>query len=214
MSRKVKIAILTVLAIAILALAAVTLLWNPFGLFPSASGARQGNQILFVGAGFNQTNAGRNSNVTGDFKINLTAAGRIQFTLDDEMYYPLGSAKNGTLGRLVHTLQSGYVEVNGDLFNFVSSKPCTATIASVQTNGSTVTAYATCNANTTPAVITTGFIHVSTAGIWQFGYSLNVPSNATVGTYLVDILIQNSSDQNFANLSNNLIYVLTVNVTE
>jgi hypothetical protein len=211
----VRIAILTVLVIGVLALSAVTLLWNPFGLFASTASAQQENQILFVGAGSNQTNALRGSNVTGYFGINATSAGRIQFTLDDETYYPFSSQGNATSsGRSVHTFQSGFIGVNGVRFGFVSSKPCNATIASIQTNGSTVTAYATCNAQKTPTVITTGFIHLSTVGVWQFGYSLKVPSNATAGTYLVDILIQNLSDQNFADWSNNLVYVLTVNVTE
>lgn len=209
-----RIAIFTVLAIGVLALSAITLLWNPFGLFTSTASAQQENQILFVGAGFNQTNVLRGSNVTGYFSINSTSAGRIQFTLGDETYYPSSSLSNGTLGHSVHTFQSGFIGVNGVRFGFASSKLCNATIASTQTNGSTVTAYATCNAQTTPTVITTGFIHLSTAGVWQFDYSLKVPSNATVGTYLVDILIQNSSDQNFADLSNNLVYVLTVNVAQ
>ena len=213
-SRKVRIVIVTVLAIAIIALAAVTLLWNPFGLFPSTTGAQQENQILFVGAGFNQTNAVRNSNLTGDFMVNVTTAGRIQFTLDDETYYPSGPLSNGTLGLSVHTFQSGFITVNGARFNFVSAKPCVATIASTQTNGSTVIGYASCNASTTPVVITTGLIQISTAGVWQFDYSLHVPDNATIGTYLVDVLIQNLSALNFANMSNNLVYVLTVNVTQ
>jgi hypothetical protein len=211
----VRIAVLTLLVIGVLALAAVTLLWNPFGLFAPTASAQQENQILFIGAGFNQTNALRDSNVTGYFRINATSAGRIQFTLDGETYYPPSSQGNATSSGLsVHTFQSGFIEVNGARFNFVPSKPCNATIASTQTNGSTVIAYATCNAQTTPTVITTGFIHLSTAGDWQFDYSLKVPSNATVGTYLIDILIQNLSEQNFANLSNNLVYVLTVYVTE
>jgi hypothetical protein len=214
-SRKVRIAILTVLAIAIIALAAVTLLWDPFGLFASTPGAQQENKILFVGAGFNQSNAFRNSNTTGDFSINVTTAGRIQLTLDDETYYPPGPRGNGSSpGLSVHTIQSGFITVNGARFNFVSAKLCNATIASTQTNGSTVIAYATCNASTTPVVITTGLIQISTAGVWQFDYSLYVPDNATIGTYLVDIQIQNLSAQNFANMSNNLVYVLTVNVTQ
>ena len=214
-SRKVRIAVLAVLAIAIIALVAVTLLWNPFGLFASTPSAQQENQILFVGTGFNQTNAFRDSNTTGDFRINVTTAGRIQFTLDDETYYPPGLLGNGTSpGLSVHTFQSGFITVNGARFNFVSAKPCIATIASTQTNGSTVIGYATCNASTTPVVIMTGTIQISTAGVWQFDYSLHVPDNATIGTYLVDILIQNSSALNFANMSNNLVYVLTVNVTQ
>lgn len=217
-SQKRRIAVLSVLTIAVLAPAVLALIWNPLGLFVSKSrNAPQENQILFVGPGFNDSNAVRNSTIVGDFRVNMTTAGLMQFTLDDETYYPPDSVGNTTTvpsGQSVHTFQSGYIKVNGDMFNFVSSKPCTATIASSQTNGSTVIAYATCDARTTPAVITTGFIHVSTAGVWQFDYSLNVPSNATIGTYLVDILIQNASDQNFANLSNNLVYVLTVNVTE
>jgi len=212
-----RIAILVVLAVAVLALAAATLLWNPLGLFTSTTNAPQANQILFVGAGFNQTKAVRDSNVTGDFRVNMTTAGLIQFTLDDETYYPPGSVGNATAvpsGQSVHIFQSGFIEVNGGTFNFVPSRPCVATIASTLTNGSTVTAYATCNSSTTPTVIATGMIHISTAGVWQFDYSLNVPKNATIGTYLIDILVQNASDQNFANLSNNLVYVLTVNVTE
>jgi len=211
------IAILIVFAIAILALATVTLLWNPFGLFASTTSAPQQNQILFVGAGFNETNALRNSNVTGDFTVNMTVAGRLQFTLDDETYYPsssLGNASATSLSRPVRTLQSGFITVNGARFNFVLAKPCVATIASTRTNGSTVIAYASCNASTTPVVITTGLLQIPTAGVWQFGYSLHVPDNATIGTYLVDILIQNSSAQNFANMSNNLVYVLTVDVTQ
>ena len=216
-------AILTVLAVAIIAFVAVTLLWNPFGLVSPTTSAQQENQILFVGPGFNNTNTDRNSTITGGFRVNMTTTGLMQFTLEDETYYPptTYSAGNKTTVpclsvhtcQSVHTFQSGFIEFGGDTFNFVSSKPCNATVASTQTNGSTVTAYATCNANTTPAVITTGFIH-AVAGVWQFDYSLNVPGNATIGTYLVDILIQNSSDQNFANISNNLVYVLTVNVTE
>jgi len=214
-TRRVRIAILAVIVMAILAFAAVTLLWDPFGLFSSTTGTRQENQILFVGAGFNQTNAVRNSTIVGDFGVNTTMPGLMQFTLDDETYYIPGSVGNGSTvpsGQLVHTFRSGFIEIEGNNFNFVSMKPCTATIASTQTNGSTVTAYATCVARTTPAVISTGFIHVSTAGVWQFHYSLNVPSNATIGTYLIDILIQNTSVQNFANMSNNLVYALTVNV--
>jgi hypothetical protein len=137
--------------------------------------------------------------------------------LDDETYYPSGSLSNTSStspGRSVHTFQSGFILVNGARFNFVSAKPCIATIASTQTNGSTVTAYASCNASTTPVVITTGPLQISTAGVWQFDYSLHVPDNATIGTYLIDILVQNASNQNFANLSNNLVYVLTANVTE
>jgi hypothetical protein len=196
-------------------LAAVTLLSNPFGLFASTASAQQENQILFVGAGFNQTHAFRDSNTTGDFRINLTTAGRIQFTLDEETYHPPGPLGNGTSpGIPVHTFQSGFIAVNGARFNFVSAKPCIATIASTKTNGSTVIAYASCNASTTPVVITTGPLQISTAGVWQFDYSLFVPDNATIGTYLVDILIQNSSAQNFANMSNNLVYVLTVDVTQ
>jgi len=214
-SRKVRIAVLAVLAIAIIALVAVTLLWNPFGLFASTPSAQQENQILFVGTGFNQTNAFRDSNTTGDFRINVTTAGRIQFILDDETYYPPGPLGNGTLpGISVHTFQSGFITVNGARFNFVSGRPCIATIASTQTNGSTVIGYATCNASTTPVVIMTGTIQISTAGVWQFDYSLHVPDNATIGTYLVDILIQNLSAQNFADMSNNLVYVLTVNVSQ
>jgi hypothetical protein len=214
-SRKVRIAILTVLAIAVIALAAVTFLWNPLGLFASKPSAQQENQILFIGAGFNQTNAFRNSNTKGAFKVNVTTAGRIQFTLDDETYYAPGPRGNGSSpGNSVLSFQSGFITVDGARFSFVPAKPCIATIASTQTNGSTVIAYATCNASTTPAVITTGFIPISTAGVWQFDYSLHVPGNATIGTYLVDILIQNLSSQNFANMSNNLIYVLTVNVTQ
>ena len=215
-SRKVRLAVLTVMVVAVLAFAAVTLLWDPFALFRSTTSTQQENQILFVGAGFNQTNAVRNSTVGGDFRVNTTVSGLMQFTLDDETYYIPGSAGNGTTGptgQSVHTFRSGFIEVDGNIFNFVSMKPCTATIASTQTNGSTVTAYATCVASTLPAVISTGFIHVSTAGVWQFHYSLDVPSNATIGTYLVDILIQNTSDQNFADMSNNLVYVLTVNIT-
>ena len=222
-SRRVKIAILTVLVIAIISLGALTLSSNPFGAGAPKTNAQKENQILFVGPGFNDTVAVRNSTIAGGFSVNMTTTGLMQFTLDDETYYPptTYSAGNGTTvpclssGRCesVRTFQSGSIEVGGDIFNFVSSKPCNATIASTQTNGSTVTAFATCNASTTPAVITTGYIHIRTAGVWQFDYSLNVPSNATIGTYLIDVLIQNASDQNFANLSNNLVYVLTVNVT-
>ena len=213
-SRKVRIAILTVLAIAIIALAAVALLWNPFGPFASTMSAQHENQILFVGAGFNQTNDFRNSNTTGDFSINVTTAGRILFTLDAGTCYPPGPLGNeSSPGISVHTFQSGLITVNGARFNFVSAKPCVATIASIQTNGSTVIAYASCNANTTPVVITTGPLQISTAGGWQFGCSLHVPDNATTGTNIVDILIQNSSAQNFASMSNNLVHVLTVNVT-
>ncbi len=223
-SRRVRIAILTVLAIAIIAFAALTFLSNPLGLVVPTTSAQQKNQILFVGPGFNNTNAVRNSTIGGGFRVNMTTTGLMQFTLEDETYYPptTYSAGNKTTVpclsvhtcQSVHTFQSGFIEVGGDTFNFVSSKPCNATIASTQTNGSTVTAYATCNASTTPAVITTGYIHIRTAGVWQFDYSLSVPSNATIGTYLIDVLIQNASDQNFANLSNNLVYVLTVDVTQ
>ena len=216
--RRKNVAILSVLTIAVLALAVLAFIWNPLGLFVNAGNAPQENQILFVGAGFNDTNAFRNSNVTGTFGINMTASGRVQFTLDDETYYPSNSTNyaNSTtfVGRPVHAFQSGFITVNGARFNFVSEKPCVATIASTQTNGSTVIAYASCNASTTPAVITTGYLLPSTAGVWQFDYSLHVPDNATIGTYLVDILIQNSSAQNFANMSNNLVYVLTVSVTQ
>ena len=214
-SRKVRIAILTVLAIAIIALAAVALLWNPFGPFASTMNAQHENQIHFVGAGFNQTNDFRNSNTTGDFRINVTTAGRIQFTLDDETYYPPGPLGNGTSpGLSAHTFQSGFITVNGARFNFVSGRPCIATIASTQTNGSTIIGYASCNTTTAAVVISTGPIQISTAGVWQFDYSLQVPDNATIGTYLVDILIQNLSVQTSANMSNNLVYVLTVNVTQ
>jgi len=214
-SRKVRIAILTVLAIAIIALAAVALLWNPFGPFASTMNAQHENQIHFVGAGFNQTNDFRNSNTTGDFRINVTTAGRILFTLDAGTYYPPGPLGNeSSPGISVHTFHSGFIAINGARFNFVSAKPCVATIASTRTNGSTIIAYATCSTGTAPAVITAGPIPISTAGVWQFDYSLHVPDNATIGTYLIDILIQNSSALNFANMSNNLVYVLTVNVTQ
>jgi len=211
-----RVAILAALAVSILALAAVTLLWDSFGLFASTTGGHQENQILFVGPGFNDTEAARNSTIAGNFRVNMTTTGLMQFTLDDETYYPpgpVGNSTTGSSGQSVHTFRSGFIEVNGNRFNFAPLRGCNATIASTQTNGSTVIAYATCNASTTQAVISTGFIHVSTAGAWQFDYTLDVPYNATVGTYLVDILIQNASDQNFANLSNNLVYVLTVNVT-
>jgi len=216
-SRKVRLAVLTVMVVAVLAFAAVTLLWDPFALFRSTTSTQQVNQILFVGAGFNQTNTARDSTIGGDFFVNMTTPGLMQFTLDDETYYLPGSVGNGSTvssGQSVHTFRSGFIEIDGNIFNFVSMEPCTATVATIQTNGSTVTAFATCVASTTSTVRSTGFIHVSTAGVWQFHYSLDVPSNATIGTYLVDILIQNSSDQNLANMSNNLVYVLTVNVTE
>ena len=216
--RRKNVAILSVLTIAVLALAVLAFIWNPFALSVKAGNASQENQILFVGAGFNETNAVRNSNVTGIFGINTTTAGRMQFTLGEETYYPANSTNyaNSTtsLGRPVHTFQSGFITVNGARFNFVSAKPCVATIASTQTNGSTVIGYASCNASTTPVVITTGPLQISTAGVWQFDYSLHVPDNATIGTYGIDILIQNSSAQNFGNMSNNLVYVLTVNVTQ
>jgi len=217
-SGKRRVVALSVLTIAVLALAVLVFIWNPFTSFVStARNTPQENQIVFVGAGFSETKAVRNSNITGDFRVNMTVAGRMQFTLNDETYYPsssMGNANSTSLGRPVHTFQSGFITVNGARFNFVSAKPCVATIASTQTNGSTVIGYASCNASTTPIVITTGPLQISIAGVWQFDYSLHVPDNATIGTYLVDILIQNSSAQNFANMSNNLVYVLTVNVTQ
>jgi hypothetical protein len=212
-SRRMRIAILTVLAIAIIALAAVTLLWNPFGLFASTTSAQRENQILFVGAGFNQTNAVMNSNITGDFRINMTTAGRMQFTLDDETYYPSGSLGNGTsLGLSVHTLQSGFIAVNGVRFNFILANQCNSYATSTTTSGSTVINHVSCISNS--SIVTTGPIQIPTAGVWQFGYLLHVPDNSTVGTYLVDILAQNLSAPPIANLSNNLVYVLTVNITK
>ena len=210
--------VLSVLTVAVLVAAVFIFVWNPFAsIVPTARNTPEENQILFVGAGFNETNAVRNSNVTGDFRVNMTVAGRIQFTLDDETYYASSSSDNmslTSLGRAVHTFQAGFITVNGARFNFAPAKPCVAMIASTQTNGSTVIAYATCNASIIPVVITTGPIQISTAGEWQFDYSLHVPDNATIGTYLVDILIQNLSAQNLANMSNNLVYVLTVEVTQ
>jgi hypothetical protein len=213
------IAILSALTIVVLALTVLVFIWNPFTSFVSTTGnTPKENLIVFVGAGLNETNAVRNSNITGDFGVNMTVAGRMQFTLNDETYYPSNSTSyaNATtsIGRPVHTFQSGFLTIDGARFNFVSAKPCVATIASTRTNGSTIIAYATCSTGTAPAVITAGPIPISTAGVWQFDYSLLVPDNATIGTYLLDILIQNSSAQNFANMSNNLVYVLTVNVTQ
>jgi len=215
--RRRNVAILSVLTITVLALAVLAFIWSPFGLPGKAGNAPWENQVLFVGAGFNETQAVRNSNVTGDFRVNMTVAGRMQFTLNDETYYSsssLGNANSTSLGRPVHTFQSGFLTIDGARFNFVLSRPCVATIASTQTNGSTVIAYATCGTGTAPAEITAGPIPISAAGVWQFDYSLHVADNATTGTYIVDILIQNSSAQNFANMSNNLVYVLTVNVTQ
>jgi len=212
-SRRLRIAILTVLAVAIVALAAVTLVWNPFGLFAYTPSAQQKNQILFVGAGFNQTNAFRNSNTTGDFRINVTTAGRLQFTMDDETYYPPGPLGNGSSpGLSVHTFESGFVTVNGVRFDFVPSKQCNAYVTSTTSSDSTNTLTASCISYTT--VDMTGAIEVPTAGVWEFDYSLHVPDNSTIGSYLVDILVQNLNAPPIPNLSNNLTYVLTVNVTE
>jgi hypothetical protein len=215
--RRRNIAVLSVLTILVLGLAFLAFVWNPLA-FLNAQSAPQENQIQFIGAGFNDSNAVRNSNVTGTFGINVTAAGKMQFTLDDETYYPPNSTSyaNSTtiVGLPVHTFKTGTLTIDGTRFNFVVSKPCLATIASTQTNGSTIIAYASCSASTTPAVIAAGPIPILEPGVWRFGYSFEVPDNATIGTYLVDVLIQNLSAQNFADMSNNLVYVLKVNVTQ
>ena|SRR5487761_790385 len=81
------------------------------------------------------------------------------------------------------------------------------------TIGASVRAYATCNANDTQTEITTGPIQ-SSSGIYNAGYSLFVPDNASIGTYLIDISITSVSLENAATLSGLATYVLTVNVND
>src|SRR5487761_1352541 len=94
-------------------------------------------------------------------------------------------------------------------------KECNANAepANITTIGATVRAYATCNANDTQTEITTGPIQ-SSSGIYNAGYSLFVPDNASIGTYLIDISITSESLENAATLSGLATYVLTVNVND
>src|SRR5487761_1051664 len=100
-------------------------------------------------------------------------------------------------------------------FIFAFTKVCNANadLANITTIAQTVRAYATCNANDTQTEITTGPIQ-SSSGIYNAGYSLFVPDNASIGTYLIDISITSESLENAATLSGLATYVLTVNVND
>ena len=208
------IRVVTIVVVIVAALAVFAIfVGNPF-VPPPSSTANQQNQILFVGAGFNQTEAVRNSTIVGNFQINMTQPSLLKLTLGDQKYYSPGSIGNGSTFSNVDTFQNGSVSVDSATYNFGTFRDCTATAASTNTIGNTVIEYATCNASTVTPVIGSNGIRVTSGGVWQFAYSLQVPSNASLGTYLIDFDMQSQSLENFANLSNNLVYVLTVTVSE
>lgn len=184
---------------------------NPFYSTPATTMPQY--QVLFVGENSNQTKAVRNSTVTGSFELNMTQPSQLKLTLGEEKYYPHGFAgNNSTPFTLVDSFQNGSVSFGGATFVLGTMRDCTATATSTQTVGNTIKEEVTCNASTVSPQIGTE-IHVTSAGISQFGYSIHVPANATAGTYLVNILVQGSSIYNFADQSGNLVYVLSVSVT-
>jgi hypothetical protein len=206
-----RLVVLLALAAIILISGVVILVWNPFAHGTSTN--PQKNEILFVGAGFNEASSARNSTVVGNFKVNMTEAGMLQFTLGAQEYYPPGTIGNHSTYSTVHTFTAGSISTNSSTSNFEPIKQCMVNSSSTTESGSTVYASATCNASDVPVTIVAVPIRTYPAGVSQFEYSLIVPDNATLGTYLIDIYMQSESSQNLANVSNNLVYVLTLNVT-
>ncbi|MDG6922086.1 MAG: hypothetical protein JRN67_02185, partial [Nitrososphaerota archaeon] len=130
-----RIRLVTIVVVLIAAIAVFVLfVGNPFVSAPVSTIGQQ-NQILFVGTGFNQTKAVRNSTVVGSFEINMSQPSLIQFTLGDEEYYPLGSVGNGSTFSLVDTFQNGSVSVDSRTYNFVPLRECTPTATSTNTVG-------------------------------------------------------------------------------
>ena len=186
---------------------------NAFVSAPSSVASEQ-YQISFVGAGFNQTKAARNSIVTGSLQINITQPSLIRFTLGDQKYYTFSSMGNGSTFSTFDSFQNGSVSVDGTTYLFGTLRDCTAAASSTNTIGNTVIDYASCNASSVTPVIGSEDIQLTSAGVWELAYSLQVPSNASLGSFLIDFDIQSQSLQNFANFSDNLVYVLIVKVSE
>jgi hypothetical protein len=212
LQRKQLGAIVYVIIVASVALY-VLFVGNPFAAAPSSS-VNEPYQILFVGDGFNQTNATRNSTIYGSFYVNFSQPSDVKFELEgNQVYYPLGSVENGSTYSLANAFRNGTVSIGDQNYGFANVRDCTATPTLTVTMGNTVREEVTCNSSTVTPFIGTEGIRIPQSGVSQFSYSLKVPSNASFGMYLVDFLLQGQSWENLAVSSNNLVYVLTVNVT-
>ena len=201
--------------VVIIAALAVSVLYvgDPFLSSSPTTTSNQENQILFVGPGFNQTVAARNSTVVENFEVNITQPSMMKFTLGDEKYYPTtGALGNGSAFSTVNTFQNGSISAGGATYLFGTMRDCTATAATTQTLGNTVRESATCNATTVKPVTGTE-IRANSPGLLQLTYSLQVPANAAAGVYLVFLTIQGQSMENFADMSNNLVYISTIAVS-
>ena len=198
----------------VIAILLVALFVNLGALFaPKESTHYQPNQILFIGPNYYTANVERNSSLVGNMVINVTQPGPLQFSLSDEKYYPPGSISNGSAYSNVSSITKGNVTFfDSATYPLVPVHECVAVSVSTATIGtSTVRLSVSCNGNDYPLVITTGPIR-SSAGVFYVTYSLVVPENASLGTYMIDFTITSQSLVNMATMSGSATYVVTANV--